>query len=66
LARLAKKKDRSGTRIASGLTANARAGAATPSPSTALRTEIAGVIIPSPKNRAAPKSPMPISSHTPL
>ena len=35
---------------------------ATLSPSTALRTEIAGVIMPSPYNSAAPKRPIAISA----
>ena len=40
-----------------GTTRWLRPGAATFSPSIAERTEIAGVIMPSPKNKAAPKIP---------
>ena len=39
-----------------------RVGAATSTPSTADRTETAGVITPSPKNRQAPMMPMKVST----
>ena len=41
-----------------GSTISLRLGADTSSPSTADRTEIAGVIMPSPKNRQAPAIPI--------
>jgi len=51
------------TRIAAviGTTNGSKAGVAIFRPSTALSTDTAGVSIPSPKSRAAPKSPMNIS-----
>ena len=54
----------SATRMASdiGTTRCARPGESTFRPSTAEVTEIAGVIMPSPKNRPAPKIPSVISS----
>ena len=47
-----------------GTTRCARLGLITFMPSTAEMTEIAGVIMPSPKNRAAPKMPS-VTSATP-
>jgi hypothetical protein len=44
-----------------GITQSGRFGAAMLMPSTAPRTEIAGVITPSPYRRAAPNSPSPTS-----
>ena len=46
------------TTSAMGTTYGFREGAATSMPSTALSTEMAGVMIPSPKNNAAPKRPV--------
>ena len=43
-----------------GTTKLARSGPKTSSPSTADSTEIAGVIVLSPKNSAAPKMPRPV------
>ena len=45
-----------------GMTRSDRDGAATLTPSIADRTEIAGVIMLSPKNSEAPKSPSPAST----
>jgi hypothetical protein len=57
LPRLCTKKRQTRTKAAFGTTYGVTAGDATPSPSMALRTDMAGVIMASPKNRDAPASP---------
>jgi hypothetical protein len=58
----------SATRIATamGITKGFRAAVATLTPSSALSTEMAGVMTPSPYNSAAPSNPIPVRSLAPL